>query len=50
MARVIPAGLTTEVENPYSPSLGVAETRRKGHYTYKTELRVIGFKTGESQY
>jgi S1-C subfamily serine protease len=47
----IPAGLTKDFDNN-SQALNevVGETWRKGHANFKTELRVIGFKTGDAQY
>ena len=57
--QVIPAGLTTKVWDQFlGGSQALSETwiwhkpksHDYGHYAFKTELRVIGFKTGESQY
>jgi len=48
----IPAGLTKDLDNPFSQAFDqvVGETWRKGHANFKTELRVIGFKTGDAKY
>jgi hypothetical protein len=57
--QVIPAGLTTKVWDQFlGGSQALSETwiwhnpksHDYGHYAFKTELRVIGFKTGEAQY
>lgn len=45
----IPAGLTKDVEQTYVLDKIQSETWYHGHATFKTELRVIGFKTGESR-
>lgn len=58
----IPAGLTKDFANGFGGDCGQKSgfatfvevlketTDRKGHANFKTELRVIGFKTGDSQY
>lgn len=56
---VIPAGLTTEDSVEFYEGSRVlsetwtwhkAKSRDYGHFAFRTELRVIGFKTGGSQY
>jgi trypsin-like peptidase len=47
----IPAGLTKDFDNNSGALNEVAnETWHKGHANFKTELRVIGFKTGDAKY
>jgi len=47
----IPAGLTTTVSRPgYYVGNVISKTWNHGHPTATAELRVIGFKTGKSQY
>jgi hypothetical protein len=51
--EAIPAGLTKDAWGLMSGRdvyKAVSETLHNGHYNYKTEVRVIGFKTGETQY
>ncbi|MBZ5509577.1 MAG: S1C family serine protease [Acidobacteriia bacterium] len=49
-AYTIPAGLTKDVEQTYVLDSIEAGNWQHGHYTFKVEMRVIGFNTGESQY
>ena len=57
--KVIPAGLTTQDTEEFLDGTSVLsetwtwhkeKSHDYGHYAFKAELRVIGFKAGESQY